>query len=220
MAYIDIQYDPAWAAFKAAHPGPAATDAEIADQQKMDQFLKDLYDPSSPSYHQYVGDARTAFPGVQQRIQDMMAWDQNVIDLFTKQYGHNPILSTNVYGPRGSSSYPTPDAGSGNPNAKLITNSFDPITGEYIGNATNKDTTNTPDSNPLQAKATGTGYTPTGMATIPDNLTTSTPTNYNANTPLSTLMSNLEAQTAQLRGSSVWNPNYSNFWQNMNYSDY
>lgn len=102
MAFIDTQYDPNWSAFQKSYQSSnplMQTDAEKADQAKMDQMLLDIYNPKSPNYHKYVDNAQTAFPGVQQWIQDQMQYNQSMQDAFTKQYGHSPILGSTVGGP-------------------------------------------------------------------------------------------------------------------------
>lgn len=114
MSQIFQKFDPAWEAYKASMQGqaPVQTPEQKADQAKMDAFLQDIYDPSSPNYKHYVGSADQAFPEVQKWIQQSIDWEKQLAEGFTKKYGHSPILETTVTGPP-SLSRPTNPGGPG-----------------------------------------------------------------------------------------------------------
>lgn len=110
MAYIDIQYDPNWEAFQksyqASHP-LVQTDAEKADQAKLDAFLQGLYDPKSSNYQQYTGNFQALFPGVIQWRQQQEDYNKAMADAFQQQYGHSAIGGITVSGPPMAAGTPT-----------------------------------------------------------------------------------------------------------------
>ena len=112
-----VNFDPNWFEFlKSKGPGPVMTDDQLAESSRLDQSLKDIQDPNSPSYHKYLqgGEFATTYPGITAFNKSYSDWYDSIFSEFNQKSGLRPVSSgPGRITPAGGSSPLPPSPGTG-----------------------------------------------------------------------------------------------------------